>query len=151
MGFWASYLQGWKKGLVFNGRATRKEFWAFVSINYAVLLLTPVVIGIRAGLAQQEPPMFYIGLIYTVMSLVLLLPTLAVGIRRMHDIGRTGWWFGIAYLLPLLNRLLSVIAINYASPSAYVYINMTLSVVLFWVPVILVITLCCFKSKNIPD
>ncbi|CAB0005271.1 unnamed protein product, partial [Nesidiocoris tenuis] len=83
------------------------------------------------------------------MSLVLLLPTLALGIRRMHDIGRTGWWFGIAYLLPLLNRLLSVIAINYASPSAYVYINLTLSVVLFWAPVILVITLSSrFNSGN---
>lgn len=150
MGFWASYLQGWKKFVDFNGRATRKEFWSFSGINYAILFLTPVVLGGIAGLTGSAAPIFYVVLVYIIMSLVLLLPTLAVGIRRMHDINRSGWWFGIIYLLPLLNRLLNAIVLQYASPSVYVYTKLFLAVALFWIPVIFVLVLCSLKSKEIP-
>lgn len=149
MRFWSSYLQGWKKFADFDGYATRKEFWCFSGVNYAVLFLTPVILSIGAEITNQPVPIYYIGLLYTIMSLVLLLPTMAVGIRRMHDIGRSGWWFGIAYLLPLLKRLLDSIFIYHLSPKIYVYVKLALAVTLFWIPVIFVLILCCFKSKSI--
>ncbi len=109
-----------------------------------------MVLGGIAGLTGSAAPIFYVALVYIIMSIVLLLPTLAVGIRRMHDINRSGWWFGIIYLLPLLNSLLNAIVFQYASPSVYVYTKLFLAVALFWIPVIFVLALCSLKSKEIP-
>ncbi|MES2612591.1 DUF805 domain-containing protein [Acidovorax sp.] len=60
----------------FTGRASRSEFWWF--------LLFQVVVVVVTGFVSQ--------LVSSVVSLALLLPALAVGARRLHDIGRSGWW-----------------------------------------------------------
>ncbi|GAA2505215.1 DUF805 domain-containing protein [Streptomyces longisporus] len=83
------FIEALKKYAVFSGRARRKEYWMFVlfsAIIYAVLL------GI--GLAIKAP---FIAIVFYV---AILLPSLAVGVRRLHDTGRSGWWllFGIVPL-----------------------------------------------------
>ncbi len=60
----------------FTGRAPRSEFWWFALFQVLVLLVTGFVSEIAYGIA----------------ALALLLPALAVGARRLHDIGRSGWW-----------------------------------------------------------
>ena len=85
----SSFIEVLKKYAVFSGRARRKEYWMytlFVVIIYAVLL------GI--GIAIKAPA------IAIVFYVAILLPSLAVGVRRLHDIGRSGWWllFGIVPL-----------------------------------------------------
>lgn len=149
MSFWNSYLQGWKKFVDFEGRATRKEFWCFFTVNCAVLILTPLTMIVVGEMTYQPVSSFYIILIYIVISLILLLPSMAVGIRRMHDIGRSGWWFGMTYLLPLLNRLLDYIFTYNLSPQTYTYVSQIFAVILVWIPTIFVLILCCFKSKDI--
>ena len=72
----------------FNGVATRKEYWMFVLFNFIVAF----VIGIVAALIHVRA----IGSLY---SLVVLLPSLGIAVRRMHDIGKSGWWI----LVPLYN------------------------------------------------
>lgn len=72
------------KYATFSGRASRPEFWWFTlaaSVLYLVLAFVP------GGEALS-----------TVASLVLLLPTLAVGARRLHDTGRSGWWQLLAFI-----------------------------------------------------
>ena len=74
----------------FSGRATRSEFWWFFLFQVLVMAATGMLGDVINGLA----------------SLALLLPALAVGTRRLHDIGRTGWWqllllSGIGFLVLL--------------------------------------------------
>ena len=60
----------------FSGRASRSEYWWFFLFQVLVMVATGMLGDVINGLA----------------SLALLLPALAVGTRRLHDIGRTGWW-----------------------------------------------------------
>ncbi|SAK48349.1 Inner membrane protein YhaI [Caballeronia hypogeia] len=78
-----------KKYAVFAGRARRKEYW-FFTLFYILLAF---VVGFVEGLLRlgDGPSTLY--------SLALLLPSIAVGVRRLHDTGRSGWWL----LLPLVN------------------------------------------------
>lgn len=75
---------------VFSGRASRSEFWWFFLFQLLVMLAVSMVSEKLTGLA----------------NLALLLPSLAVGARRLHDIGRSGWWqllmlSGIGFLVLL--------------------------------------------------
>ncbi|MFF4797877.1 DUF805 domain-containing protein [Streptomyces sp. NPDC001351] len=84
------FIEVLKKYAVFSGRARRKEywmFWLFAAIIYVVLL--------AVGLAIKVP---YLALVFEV---AILLPSLAVGVRRLHDTGRSGWWllFGLVPLV----------------------------------------------------
>jgi uncharacterized membrane protein YhaH (DUF805 family) len=74
----------------FSGRASRSEFWWFFLFQVLVMAATSMLGDVINGIA----------------SLALLLPALAVGTRRLHDIGRTGWWqllllTGIGFLVLL--------------------------------------------------
>src|SRR4051812_32820666 len=72
----------------FNGRARRSEFWFFVlftAIVSAVGGILDTIFGLRNGSYGTGP-------IQGVLQLALLVPSLAVGARRLHDIGRSGWW-----------------------------------------------------------
>ena len=69
----------------FNGRAARPEFWWFMLAQIVVLLI--------AGMIS--------GLLEALVSLGLLLPGLAVGARRLHDIGKSGW-LQLLWLVPFI-------------------------------------------------
>ncbi len=94
------YLQVIKQYANFEGRARRKEYWMFVLINTIIsyaLLYSVVLLGSTGTIA------------YYAYSLLVLIPSIAVGIRRLHDTGKSGWWLlisltiiGIVWLLILL-------------------------------------------------
>ena len=74
----------------FSGRATRSEYWWFFLFQVLVLVVASMLGDVVNG----------------IVTLLLLLPALAVGARRLHDIGRSGWWqllmlTGIGYLVLL--------------------------------------------------
>jgi uncharacterized membrane protein YhaH (DUF805 family) len=77
---------------VFNGRARRKEYWMFFLFNTIIAF----VIGFIEGLAGDA------GTISSIYSLAVLIPSIAVGVRRMHDSDHSGWWL----LLPIVNIVL---------------------------------------------
>jgi uncharacterized membrane protein YhaH (DUF805 family) len=72
------------KFATFSGRATRSEFWWFYLFTLLLSWFAHLALG--AGIAS-------------VVSLVLFLPVLAATVRRLHDIGRTGWWILIAFTI----------------------------------------------------
>ena len=84
------YTDVLKKYAVFSGRANRAEYWYFVLINFLIGL----VISFVEGLINTGD---ILGMIY---SLAVLLPSLGVAIRRLHDVGKSGWWLLIA-LIPI--------------------------------------------------
>jgi uncharacterized membrane protein YhaH (DUF805 family) len=77
-----------KKYAQFSGRARRKEFWMFVLISTIIsIILSFIDRLIGTGYSNGSG-----GLLQSIYSLAVLLPTIAVGVRRMHDTGRSGWW-----------------------------------------------------------
>ena len=73
---------------MFNGRATRAEFWwwvLFVFASVIVLTIVDMVIGTYNYASRS-------GLLAFLFQLAILIPALALGSRRLHDINRTGWW-----------------------------------------------------------
>ena len=77
----------------FKGRARRKEYWMFVLFN----ILIAALLGIL-GVLIKFP---YLSTLY---GLAVLVPSLAVGVRRLHDIGRSGWMLLIS-LIPVIGSL----------------------------------------------
>ena len=75
----------------FNGRARREEYWYFVLGN----LIVSILLGVVDGLLGMQ----IIGSIY---SLAVLVPSIAVAIRRVHDVGKSGWFI----LIPIYNLIL---------------------------------------------
>ena len=88
-----------KKYALFTGRARRQEYWMFVLFN----LIATLGLGIIEDIAGITPPdqMFLLPNLY---SLAVAIPSTAVGVRRMHDTNRSGWWL----LLPIVNILFLV-------------------------------------------
>jgi len=91
------YFQVWRKFADFDGRATRAEYWSFALINLLVTFLLRVV-DVMIGYYDVESGTGAISGLYTI---AVIIPGLAVGARRLHDIGRSGWWQLIA-LIPII-------------------------------------------------
>ena len=91
------YLGVLKKYAEFSGRARRKEFWMFALFN----IIIAVVLGIVDGFIGMP----ILGGLY---SLAVLLPGIAVGARRLHDIGKSGWWLLIGFV-PLIGFIVLII------------------------------------------
>ena len=80
-----------KKYAVFNGRASRKEYWHFILLNLVLIVLATI-----ADLT---------GTLGAIVTLTLLLPSLAVSVRRLHDIDKSGWWY-LVILVPLVGIII---------------------------------------------
>ena len=97
------YLAVLKKYAVFAGRARRKEYWFFVLFNIIISIVLAVVdtmVGTQTGMG--------IGILSTVYSLAVLIPAIAVSVRRMHDINKSGWWVLIVFV-PFVGWLILLI------------------------------------------
>lgn len=94
------YLKVLKDYAVFSGRARRKEYWMFVLFNLIILFVL-VFLDRALGMAHAESGYGPLSGLY---SLAVLIPAIAVGIRRLHDTGRSGWWLLIA-LIPLIGPI----------------------------------------------
>ena len=93
-----TYIGVLKKYAVFSGRATRSEFWLFILIN-AIVSIT------LGGLLSVE---FLFSLFYLAFHLAILIPSIAVLVRRLHDTGRSGWWYFVAFI-PLIGSIILII------------------------------------------
>ncbi|MDL5592285.1 DUF805 domain-containing protein [Bacillus subtilis] len=87
-------MEALKNYAEFKGRATRREYWMFILINLGIC----IVVGVLDAILNTK------GILYNLYSLAMLLPSIAVGARRMHDTDRSGWWL----LLPIVNLVFLV-------------------------------------------
>lgn len=97
------YTDVLKKYTVFSGRARRKEYWMFALWNAIITLALYAISGVTKG---------SVGVIFSLIALLyalaVLLPSLGVFVRRMHDTGRTGWWFFIG-LIPVVGAIVLLV------------------------------------------
>jgi uncharacterized membrane protein YhaH (DUF805 family) len=96
------YLGVLKKYAEFNGRARRKEYWMFVLFNIIISVVLSIIDRVIGN------PEMGLGILGTLYALAVLLPSLAVGARRLHDTGRSGWWLLIG-LIPCIGFIVLII------------------------------------------
>ena len=94
-----------KRYAEFTGRSRRKEYWMYVLLLIAVGIVIGIVEGIL-GLTGMVGPY---GPISALFALATLCPSIAVGIRRLHDTDRSGWWLLIGYGPLLLSLCLTLL------------------------------------------
>ena len=91
------YIKCLKQYLDFSGRAQRMEFWMFVLFNF-LISLGLAIIDYVIGLGFLQP----------LYGLAVLIPAIAVSVRRLHDTGRSGWWLLIG-LIPLIGIIILIV------------------------------------------
>jgi len=92
------YFDALKKYAVFTGRTSRKEYWMFMLFN----LLALIILGIADGFIPGNPT-DSAGMLVNLYYLAILLPCLAAGVRRMHDLGKNGWFI----IIPIYSFILT--------------------------------------------
>ena len=87
------YIEVLKKYAVFDGRARRMEYWMFVLFNVIISIVLGVIDNVLGTVTEIGQ-----GLLGLVYSLGVLLPGIAVTIRRLHDTGRSGWYILLGFI-----------------------------------------------------
>ena len=115
---WKYFALNFKKYLTLRGRTSRIEFWSFVTCSLILLLIGVAITGLFIGIDYYFQVTFKIGsvnvatigiIIFLVTALVLVMPLISVAVRRVHDVGLTGW----------LNLIPGVNLILWCMPSKY--------------------------------
>ncbi|MDX2079872.1 MAG: DUF805 domain-containing protein [Terrimicrobiaceae bacterium] len=105
------YIDAWKNYVNVQGRARRKAYWMFVLFNFLITIVANIIDGVL-GTG---------GLLSGIYLLAVLLPSIALAVRRLHDIGKSGWWLLIG-LVPLVGAIvLLVFAVLDSQPGENAY------------------------------
>ncbi len=105
-----TYLIPWKKYATFSGRAPRKEFWTFYLVNTLVFVGLSVAMGtgLSSGRGLMSVHVVTVGTPALAFGLAVFLPTVAVIVRRLHDIGRSGFWVLMGFV-PVIGGIVVLI------------------------------------------
>ena len=101
-----------KRYAQFSGRASKREFWGFALFSAVVEIAILFVAGIMFEINKSLGSIF--GLLCWLFVIALVIPHLSVGVRRLHDIGKSGWWFLIV-LVPLIGPIWLIVSCCQAS------------------------------------
>ncbi|KND49224.1 MAG: Integral membrane protein [Parcubacteria bacterium C7867-008] len=100
----STYLVSLKKYADFMGRATRTEYWTFTIANWAIILLLLVPYAL---LGEDSVFAILCGAVDGIFIFGTAIPNLAAAIRRLHDTGKSGWWFLIQFV-PYIGTLVLI-------------------------------------------
>jgi len=98
------YLEALKKYAVFGGRSRRKEYWYFVLFSLIVSLVLSAIDALLGTFSSSTN----VGLLGGIYGLAIIIPSIAVSVRRLHDIDRTGWWVLIS-LVPVIGTIVLLV------------------------------------------
>jgi len=98
------FLKAVSSYAAFSGRARRSEYWYFY-LFFMVFYVAALVVDVAVGSWSADAGA---GLVSTLFSFVLLLPGLAVTVRRLHDTGRSGWWV-LLYFVPIVGLVVMLV------------------------------------------
>ncbi|MFZ3073128.1 MAG: DUF805 domain-containing protein [Thermodesulfobacteriota bacterium] len=111
------YLTVLKKYAVFSGRARRKEYWMFFLFNILFSILAAILDNVFGTAIEGVG----YGLFYILYVLAVFIPGLAVSVRRLHDVGKSGWMFLIVFI-PIIGAIwLLVLMVNDSNPGENKY------------------------------
>lgn len=131
MTFFQSVHSVFSKYATFRGRASRSEFWYFVLFNFILSAVISIIVYSQIPIetiAASDPEGFYMSVyqsmpgwastLLSVYTLVLILPSLAVTVRRLHDTGRGGGWIFIS-IVPIIGNIWYFILMVLPSQQGY--------------------------------
>lgn len=98
------YIETVKKYADFKGRARRKEYWYFFLFNS---LISSILVLAEALTGNLNPDTGF-GLLSGLFTLAILIPSLAVSVRRLHDVNRSGWWLLIVFI-PIIGAIVFLV------------------------------------------
>jgi len=87
----------------FHGRARRKEYWIFALVNVVAIIVLSILDGVLHSRSSSG-----FGVLSGLFALAILLPSLAVAVRRLHDTGRSGFWVLIS-LIPFIGGIILLV------------------------------------------
>ncbi|MWP62613.1 DUF805 domain-containing protein [Gilliamella sp. Pas-s25] len=96
----------------FNGRARRKEYWMFVLFSVILAVLTIIIDKIIGN---------DLMIVTCILSLALLLPNLAVTVRRLHDTNKSGWWILLQFIPYVGGIIILVLCMLDSTPGSNQY------------------------------
>ena len=100
------------KYLLFNGRASRKEFWAVML--FSVLISFALQLLYTLGFAISDNLGLLLALPFVIFSLGMVIPQLAVSVRRLHDTDKSGWWLVLSFI-PIFGTIALIVLFSLAS------------------------------------
>jgi uncharacterized membrane protein YhaH (DUF805 family) len=98
------FVTALKNYAVFSGRSRRSEYWYF-GLFYLIFYVAAAVVDVMAGSFERTSG---IGVCTAILALALLIPSISVTVRRLHDTGRSGWWALIG-LIPLVGGIILLV------------------------------------------
>jgi uncharacterized membrane protein YhaH (DUF805 family) len=101
----AWYLLAWQRATDFSGRSRRTEYWMFQLFNFLAGLLLGLAAFATGALFGEQDGYRTFAICLGVFGFVSFIPALSVTVRRLHDIGKSGWWYFIAFV-PLIGGLI---------------------------------------------
>lgn len=103
------------KYALFKGRANRSEFWLFALVNVAISIVYRILVSVLAGSTAAT---LIVSIIVGVFALAILVPGIALSVRRMHDVGKGGGWIFISFV-PIIGSIwFLVLCIKEGDPAA---------------------------------
>ncbi len=111
------YIKVLQNYATFKGRARRREFWMFNLFNF-IFILCAILIDNLTGLTFEDQ---VFGITYLLYCLFIFIPSLAVTVRRLHDVGKSGWMLLVG-LIPLIGAIwLFILYCTDSEPNTNVY------------------------------
>lgn len=95
-----------KRYAQFSGRASKREFWGFMLFRMVAVVAISFVTVIMFEINESLGGIF--SLLCWLFAIALVIPDLSVGVRRLHDIGKSGWWYLIS-VIPLIGWIWLII------------------------------------------
>lgn len=111
------YIDAFRHFVDFEGRANRKEYWMFALFHFIFFFVFVIVDSVLGALYILPPGSAYISSAYTLIS---VLPSWSLQVRRLHDVSLSGWWILLGYV-PLLGLILLYFNIKAGAPGANQY------------------------------
>ncbi|MCU6679284.1 DUF805 domain-containing protein [Leclercia tamurae] len=156
------YFDGWKKTFVYKGRITRQEFWSFIVMNIVIILFIAMlsyfllVVSVADSTSRGGIMLVWAWYVWLPLSalapVILLVPVVSLGIRRMHDAGKSGWWFGGALLmnlliLPLILTGIHQVMLILVDENLAEQVMKIISLILSFLAALYLLWLCCLPTK----
>ncbi len=116
------YIKVLKNYANFEGRARRKEYWMFTLINVIIYIAFMILMSIIGVIFELGVTILTLSpVISGLYTLAILVPSLAVSVRRLHDIGKSGWFILISFIPIVGTIILLVWACQEGMPEANEY------------------------------
>lgn len=114
---WSDYPGVLKKYAVFSGRASREEYWSFTFINFLIMAAFMMVVVPVFGVRGLGP----LQVVLAIYALAILVPSIAVAARRLHDIGKSAWFLLINFIPTIGPIILVVLFVLDSTPGTNAY------------------------------